>query len=145
MSKKVKLSFVATLALSFLAIYSYGHFSEFRPKSLVPAKEVKGIKVEDDRVKLPYPSDYEMIGTSTKNGNKQITFRTGGTPEGTQSFYRNVMLSKDWEIDSTGSVGIFTTTTYVQDKKEVSVTTSLQANEDQDAETLTIVSLLIKD
>jgi len=135
--------FVASL-LFLLAFYSYGSFSSFRPKSLVPAKEVKGAKIEDHRIKLPYPSDYEMIGTSTKNGNKQITFRTEDTTEGVQSFYRNIMLSKDWEIDSTGSIGIFTTTTYVDDEKEVSVTTSLQANEDQDANSITIVSLLIK-
>ena len=145
MSMKIKLSMLASTLLFLVAFYSYGSFSNFRPKSLIPVKEVKGVKVEDTRTKLPYPSNYEIIGNSTKEGRKQITFKTNLSAKEIQSFYRNVMISKDWEIHSTGSAEIFTTTTYRSDKKEVSVTTSAQQNINQEELEITIVSLLIKD
>lgn len=145
MPLKVKGSLLIATLLVLLSIYSYGSFTNFRPKNLIPAKEVKGTKLdEEERIKLPFPGKYKVIGRSKKNGSEHITYRTTHTPEEVQIFYRNIMISKDWDIDATGNKDIFTTTRYTLDKKVVDVTTSQQPNEEQEDEKVTIVSLLIK-
>jgi hypothetical protein len=145
MSLKTKSSLLATTLLFLLSIYAYGNFANFRPKNLIPAKEVKGVKLEEEkRIKLPYPGKYKIIGRTQENGSEHITYKTTHTPEEVQVFYQNVMLSLDWNIGATGSRDIFTTTRYTSDKKIVDVTTSQQSNVEQEDEEVTIVSLLIK-
>ena len=145
MSLKVKGSLFITTLLLLLSAYAYGSFTNFRPKNLIPAKEVKGTSLEEEkRIKLPYPGEYKVIGRSQKNGSEHITYKTTHTPEEVQVFYRNVMISMDWDIGATGNRDIFTTTRYTLDKKVVDVTTSQQSNEEQENDHVTIVSILIK-
>ncbi len=145
MSLRVKSSILIATLLILLSIYSYGSFTSFKPKTLIPAKEVKGTESDEEgKIKLPYPENYKVIGRTQKNGNEHITYKTTRTPEEIQTFYRNVLISKEWEIDATGNAGIFTTTRYKFEDNQIDITTSQQSNEDQADEKTTIVSLLIK-
>lgn len=144
MNSKTKLSVLIPALLLSLALYSYGSFSNFKPKSLVPVREVKGVKVEEDeRIKLPFPENYKIIGRNIKDGNEHITYQTSQTPKNIQTFYRNIMISKDWTMESTSKAGIFTTTKYESANKGVSVTTSSQPIDEQTGKEVTIVILLL--
>ena len=133
-----------TVLLVALSLYSYGSFARYKPKDLIPLQEVRGAKTEEEKIKLPYPGDYKIIGTSIKEGTDQVTYETTKTAEEIQTFYRNILISQSWQIDSTGNAGIFTTTKYKKDNSSVDITTSLQTNDEQAEEEITIVSVLIK-
>ena len=135
---------VLTTVLLGLSIYTYGNFAGFRPQIPEAHKQVKGISTQE-RTRLPYPENYEIIGISKEDTGEHITYKTASSQEAVQLFYRNILIPNDWEVSSKGSSGIFTTTKYKQQKKEIEITTSYGSSDRQNAENVTLVSLLIKD
>lgn len=132
-----------TTALVGLSIFTYGNFAKFRPQIPEAHKQVKGASSQN-KTRLPYPEKYEIIGISEEDLGEHITYQTPISPEDIQTFYRNILASNGWQVTSTGTSGIFTTTKYKHDKKEVEVTTSLQSSDEQNAQKSTIVSLIVK-
>ena len=101
--------------------------------------EVRGASSED-KTELPYPENYELVGIFEQGNERQVTYKTTYTASEIQRFYKNILSSKDWKINSESSPGIFTTTEYRFEKKSVTVTASEQVYEEP-----TVVSLTIKD
>ena len=126
-----------------MSFYTYGNFSSFRPQIPEAHKQVKGANTQD-KTRLPYPENYEVISISEESDGEHTTYRTSNSPENIQTFYRNILIPSGWEITSTGTSEIFTTTKYKQQKREVEVTTSFQSIDEQNTDKTTLVSVLIK-
>ncbi len=140
---KIATATILTTALLGLSIYTYGNFAGFRPQIPEAHKQVKGTSTQD-KTHLPYPENYEVIGTSQESDGEHTTYRTSNSPENIQTFYKNILVPGGWEITSSGTSDIFTTTKYKQQKKEVEVTTSFQSSDEQSTDKTTLVSVLIK-
>ncbi len=131
-----KLALLLTIPLLVLSVLTYSKFNKFKPKSIVPVEEVHGVKYEP-KVNLPLPNDNNVIGSIKTGITDQKTYETQLSPEDVQTYYKNILLSKDWELKSDSKVGIFLVSDYEKNGSEVIITSSQQEN------TTTIVSVRI--
>ena len=142
LSKQTKIVTGLTTLLLLVSGYTYITFANFRPDAPEPKSEVKG--ASDETIKLPYPQNYTIAGVTREANAEHITYSTTYTPDEVHGFYKNILTPDGWEINSTGSSGIFTTTKYYKKGKGIEVTTSQQLNQNLEITGETIVSLLIE-
>lgn len=135
MLEEYKKPLIPISVLLVLASASYFLFQTYQPKALKLIEEVKGYKTERD-LNLPVPTSAKELGRSVSDQNKQITYMINEPAEATQKYYKNILVSKGWEIESQINSDTSTKTRYRSGDKRLTVTTSSQ-------DTQTILSLEI--
>jgi hypothetical protein len=118
-----------------IALTSYIYFATYEPKVLTQLPETKGTSTEETFF-LPYPRDSMELSNSETDLGKQITLEAPQTPEEITNFYKNILLSKGWEVETEGAAGIFFNTVYEKGEEYIHITTSKQA--DKEASVVTI-------
>lgn len=145
MKKTFILQILTLLFLLGIYTYSYQKFSAFKPE-ITPEERPQtiGNSKNKERIKLPFPEKYNLISNNQTDSEDYITFETIQSPDSMQMFYRNILISKNWAIESTGKENIFTTTKYKSGDSIIEVTTSLKQASEQTSEFNTIVGLVIR-
>ena len=99
--KNVPVKYVAIAsALLLVAAGAYLNFFLYRPKVLKQVKEVRAFKTSKSIRDLPYMQGTKELGVTETLAGKQITLEVARTPEDVQSFYKNVLLEKGWEVEN---------------------------------------------
>lgn len=126
MSQQIKTPLLAFSALLIVSVATYTNFSSFRPKALIPIREVQGAKTQQSKVAvhIPYPDKSEVLGIITTEETEQHTVKTQLSPTEIQDFYKNVLKTQGWTIDQEGSAGIFLNTEYKKEKSRIKITSS---------------------
>lgn len=122
MALKQKELAIAMILLIGIAFYSYYRFTEYRPKSLRQLQEVKGDKSDvSNSMDLPYPERAERISITKTAVSEQITFKTIKSTEEINEYYKNVLTSLEWELESEGIYDGFSTTKFKKNDYQVTV------------------------
>jgi hypothetical protein len=125
MSSQVRNAFLSLVFLLGIAVFAYHNFSSFRPKRLIPLKEVHGTKTSI-KVNLPYPEGAIVLGATVSGQSSQKTLKVDKTSEEVQTFYANVLETDGWVLDNKGETGIFVMSEYKRGKDRVKIATSGQ-------------------
>lgn len=107
-----------------LFVGTYWLFSSYRPKALSELREVRGYqttKQEADVFDLPYPRYAKGLASDETLNSKKFTFETDKSPQDIQSFYKNILLEDDWELEKEGNIDFFYTSEYEKSDKTVTV------------------------
>lgn len=131
MLSQYKRPLVSISILVLVASTSYAYFQTYQPKALKRLEEVKGFKtdrVTDIDLNLPVPADAKELGRNKGTEDLQVTFLVTNTSENIQTFYKNILMSKEWKIEVQMRTDATIKTKYrsVQDNKHVTITTSSQ-------------------
>jgi hypothetical protein len=117
------------ISLTLVCTFSYVVFLGYRPKVLNEVPEVKGYRAPSV-INLPYIPGSKELNVSRTTDNVQVTLETEKSSEDVQSFYKNVLLGKGWEIEYEGIFGIFLRTKYKSIDQEVVISSSNQESTD---------------
>jgi len=123
--KNTKIKVLIGSALVYLLfVGSYWFFASYRPKALREIREVRGYQTseqETDVFDLPYPRYAKGLASDETLNSKKFTFETDKAPQEIQTFYKNILLEDDWEIEKEGSIDYFYTSEYEKDKMTITV------------------------
>ncbi|MBU0650038.1 hypothetical protein KJ605_00895 [Patescibacteria group bacterium] len=110
------------LALCFVFGASYYLFSIYQPDL---ASQVKGaVSAKDDQLYLdsiPLPSGSEELGRNVRNDFAQLTASVSKPSQEVQKFFRSVLISKGWKMQTEGDNLLSVIYTRDREKLEVSV------------------------
>lgn len=106
------------------AIFSYVNFQNYTPKAIAQIQEVRGATTKYESLSLPYPQDAKELGVTKTSYGRQITLKINLSPEEAQTFYKNVLLSQDWKVESEGKADSFLSTNYKKLDQKVLITSS---------------------
>lgn len=124
-----------------LFTYTYFNFSTFRPKALAEVREVRGTQTKRHSTDLAHPINSQKISTNTTSEGEIITLKTTDSIKDTQEFYKNVLTSKGWKIDTERQAGVFSNTKYKKNSSIINVALSKQSYDSN----LTIISIEVFD
>lgn len=125
MSSQSKIVFTSFLALSLFTVASYNRFISYRPKTLVPIEEVRGIKTEV-HIELPAPEESESLGSTVTETNRIYNYKSAKTSDEVQQYYKNILFNEKWQINNEGTADIFKFTEYKREKDRIKITSSSQ-------------------
>jgi len=122
MLKQPKWILLAFVLLTALGIASYSVFSNYRPKGLVQLGEVRGDKSDkSNSLDLPYPEKADQISITRTSGGEQVTFKTEKDKKEVQEYYKNVMATLNWKLESEAVYDYSTILRFYKDETKVSV------------------------
>ncbi|NMB70370.1 hypothetical protein GYA27_04180 [candidate division WWE3 bacterium] len=117
--KKLWLAFTILIAAG---VYGYVVFSNYKPKDLVQLAEVRGDKSDkSNSLDLPYPEKAERISITKTSGSEQVTFKTEKNKEEVQEYYKNVMATLNWKLESEAIYDYSTVSRFYKDESRVNV------------------------
>lgn len=102
--------------------FSYFSFTKYKPKSLVQLGEVRGDKSDkSNSLALPYPEKAERISITKTSGGEQVTFKTAKNKKEIQEYYKNVMSTLNWKLESEAVYDYSTVARFYKDESRVNV------------------------
>ncbi|HLD50744.1 hypothetical protein A3K34_03630 [candidate division WWE3 bacterium RIFOXYC1_FULL_40_10] len=126
--KKILYLLPVVVALLFA---SYIYFNRYQPKSIRQVEEVKGKHVGSKEEEITYPLGAKNVSYNDTSSKIQATFQTNKTPEEIMSFYKAVLMDKDWELDSEGDENGFYISYYRKDSQRIKILASFQSSDEE--------------
>lgn len=118
-----KKSLIISFVLIQVSFFTYVNFLAYKPKVLRQLSEVKGVQtIETDT--LPYPEGYNKISYDTTSKSRVTTVEISKSTKDVQNFYKNVLLSKGWEVESESDLVV----KYKKEGKFITITTASLSN-----------------
>lgn len=125
MLKNTRVLIVSAFIMTVAFVASYLNFTDYRPKTVRQVPDVKGIQTENisNNNGLPLPDGAQKVATSNTTDSTQVTFHTNKTKTEVQDYYKNILNSNKWTLDSEGIYSQFIVTKYKKDTVQISVVT----------------------
>lgn len=121
-----------------LGVLTYIRFQNYQPKLLKQLQEVKGIvAVKPDM--LPYPLESTKIAETKTETTEHVTIQTTADHIKVKNFYENILLEKEWKIESQETNSKFSILKFKRGNQTINIISSLE-KDDADK---TIVSIEI--
>jgi hypothetical protein len=140
MTKKQSVFITTFIVLAGLSLASYLYFLNYQPKAIKQLSEVKGYQTTNvNKLNLPYPNNAENIVVNDTEDTQQITFKSAKTKEEILKYYKNIMLSRKWIVDSEAIYSDFTIARYKQNDYLVKI---IAYDEPEKTGTLTSIEIL---
>ncbi|KKU48875.1 MAG: hypothetical protein UX69_C0009G0005 [candidate division WWE3 bacterium GW2011_GWA2_46_9] len=119
------------------SVSAYITFANYKPNVKIANTMVKGLETVR-AADLPLPQDAQLLSSDNQIFGRTLSIKTTLTGDDSQKFYRNILLSKGWKIESEGNIGIFANTKYKKGDDTIAITTSPQANSEYTIVTITL-------
>ena len=137
--KKLVVAFIVLMAVG---IYGYIIFTNYKPKSLVQLAEVRGDKSDkSNSLDLPYPEKAEEISITKTSTGEQVTFKTEKNKKEVQDYYKNVMSTLNWKLESEAMYDSSTVSRFYKQESHVNV---MAFDEDSFAGSLVGIEITIR-
>ena len=129
-------------AIVFMGIFIFGsvaylNFINYKPPKGSDKPQVNGTS-HSATFGIPFPNGAIQLSTNNTSEGSQITLSSDLSPEDVQQFYKNVYISKGWEIESEGKAGVFLGTEFKKKNSPERVTVTSSRQEEFDATTVII-------
>jgi len=121
--------------LIIIGIIVYVRFQNYEPTLLKQIQEVKGIAT-GQKDTLPYPLESNKTSETKTFSTEHITIQTTASYTKVKEFYENILLEKNWKIESQEKNNKFEILKFKKDKQLITIISSLEKTDDK-----TIVSI----
>ena len=134
---KIRMEIIILTFLAATAVASYFIFLSYKPMVAMPVPDVKGAVTPV--FELPLPRESETISYNTTLESQNMIIKTTRTPDEIHQFYKNVMRDKGFEIESEKERDRFLIKEYTDERRTVTVITTVQ-----ETDKMTIAGIEIK-
>lgn len=120
------------LSITGIAVFSYIRFQSFRPAKIRNSGNSNTQAAPSSfPLDLPSPPNSKELSSSKSSVSAQVVLETTETKEDVYNFYKNILLSKGWEIKADTNNDASTVTKYQKENESLAIIITKDTNQEK--------------